>query len=241
MRWLTLDEAIAQGFQVRGSPLPQVIELAADSEKVAAQIPVPPRHLEMGDIPGPSCQWYGLIGERAVILEGERSKHALVPDRIFVHTSYLEPQDTLGDWVVMHEFTELPGAICLTRPLHIMSRNRKREHVVYRPDPAGWNANIYDAASRHEAEELLDFLKQDAWNEGCFVGAPEPEGYWSAMRSDGGGQHVLCTYPHRNAALSFACNESSRTPSAVIVVKDRSSATNEQYVVSGGRVIERIL
>src|SRR5882724_6841083 len=224
MLWLTQDEVIAQGFQVRGSPTPQVVDFPADLENLSAEIPVPPSFEEQGFIPGPSYQWYGRIGNRCVILEREKEELPRVGKRVVVYTSYLEQQDKSGDWTVLFDLSALPSAIFVTRPNFIMSRVVNPEDVVFRPNPSGWNAAVYNASSRSEAEELLKFLKQDRSNGDCFIGPPEPQGLWSAVQEDEGQGRVLCTYPVPSAAISFACDISSRTPSGRLIVKDNSNA-----------------
>lgn len=238
MLWLKRDDANAQNFQVRGSPTPQEIEFPAYCDKLKAQIPLEPYFEQEGFIPGPSYQWYAWIGKRPLILECER-RDAGVSHRVFVHTSYLAEQDRRGDWTVLLELSELPDSIHVGRPNFIMSRVREPKHVVFRPDPAGWNQTLYNAGSRGEAEELLEFLRLDQTNATCFIGPPEPLGQWSAIQNVNGHERVLCTYPFRNAAMSFACEFSLRTPSAVLVVKDLSRSDPKQYRVSDGQVVDR--
>lgn len=235
MEWFTLNEVIAQKFQVRGSP-PQYLEFSANLRHLMEQIPNPPNFEESGFISGPSYQWYGRMNDRPLIVECEKD----IEDNnqsVFIHTSYLPRQDQLGDWSVLGELSDLPSSICITRPKFILSRSTTPKWVVFRPDPAGWNAVIYNASSRHEAQNLLDFLNKDAFNSCCFIGPPEPEGLWSAIRTVKGREEVLCTYPTRSGALSVACRLSSRMPSEFLVVKDRSNASTTQYLVSGGQII----
>jgi hypothetical protein len=239
MQWLTLEEATNQKLQIRGTPVPQMIELPADLKRLTSEMPIPGRFMAMGDIPSPSYQWYAWIGSRPIILECEASVQADIPGRVFLHTSYLKQQDRSGDWIVLRELGVLPNSIHIARPNYIMSRTINPAYVVFRPDPAGWNGVVYSAASIHEAEELLEFLKQDKSNENCFIGPPEVDGDWSAIQDDNGGEHILCSYPNRNTALSFACSFSARTPTMTLLVKDRSNMNAEQYFVSQGRVIER--
>ncbi len=240
MKWVTLDEAITQKLQVRGTPVPQEIDLPADIKKLPAEIPIPPHFDKAGFIPSPSCQWYALIGDRFLILECEEEPSVSLGKRVFIHTSYLEYQEKSGDWTVLLDLSGLPSSIHVTRPNFIMSRVVKPQYVVFRPDPAGWNAAVYNATSHHEAEELMKFLNQDKANDSCFIGPPEPEGCWSAIQKDNGQEHVLCTYPTRSTAISVACDISSRRPLATLLVKDRLNTSKEQYVVSQGRVTKQI-
>jgi len=236
MKWLTFDNLTVHKFQIRGSP-PQYLEFPAELHHLAAQIPTPPHFEESGLIPGPSYQWYGRTNDRPLIVEREKE----IDDnnqRVFVHTSYLSRQDQLGDWSVLGELSDLPASILVTRPRFILSRTTTPKWVVFRPDPAGWNSVIYNASSEGEAQDLLDFLNRDESNSGCFIGPPEPEGLWSAIRTAKGRDEVLCTYPTRSAALSVACVISSQSPSEILLVKDRSNANPNLYLVSGGQVIQ---
>ncbi len=221
-----------------GKPAPQIIEIAADLRRLSNEIPIPGHYLEEGDVPSPSYQWYAWIGHRPIILEREAQLPGDVPGRVFIHTTYLEGQDRLGDWTVLRELAELPRSICITRPSHIMSRIARPDSVLFRPDPAGWDAIVYSAASNREAEECLAFLKRDPWNASCFIGPPEPESNWCAIEADNGRERILCFYPVRNAALMFACRVSSQNPTAIIVVKDRDNLWADQYFVSHGKVVE---
>jgi hypothetical protein len=239
MLWLTRADADAQNFQVRGSPTPQMIEFPADLNKLGTQIPVSPHFEQEGFIPSASYQWYGWINKRPVILEREKD-HLGVPERVFLHTSYLENQDQSGDWMVLLDLSELPDSIHIGRPNFIQSRVRTPEHVVFRSEPAGWNAILYNASSHQEAEALLKFLRLDKANDRCFIGPPEPQGSWSAIHEDNGRQRVLCTYPLKSAAISFACRESLRAPSVVLVVKYLSNLNPDRYFVSQGRIIRRV-
>lgn len=111
MEWLTLEEATAQNFRVRGSP-PQYLEFPADLKRLPAEIPTAPHFEKSGLIPGPSYQWYGRSGDRLLILECEQEPQGN-EGRAFVHTSYLQRQDQLGDWSVLMELSDLPSAICV--------------------------------------------------------------------------------------------------------------------------------
>ena len=236
MEWLTLEKAIAQNFQVHGSP-PQYLEFPADIKKLSAEIPTIARAEEAGLIPGPSYQWYAQCGDRWLILECEQDPQSS-STRAFLHTSYLQRQDQFGDWSVLTELSNLPSAISVTRPTFILSRTTMPEWVVFRPDPAGWNSVVYNASSHRDAENLLAFLKNDTYNNNCFIAQPEREGLWSAIRTVEGEEEVLCTYPTRSGALSVACHFSNEKPSELLVVRDRSSASSQQYFVSGGRVTD---
>jgi len=170
MEWLSLEQALAQGFQVRGDP-PQYLELPAELDRLASQIPTPAHFEQIGIAPSPSYQWFARIGERAIIVE--REKPAINPEgRVFVYTNYLPKQNELGDWTSLLDLAELPSSIYVTRPRYILSRTLDPEHVLFRPDEMGNNLPVYNAASRHDAEGLLAFLKQDSFNELCFIGPP---------------------------------------------------------------------
>lgn len=236
MEWLTLEQAVDQKFQVYGSPEPQCLELPADLGALPVEIPLPGHFVEMGICPAPSHQWYGRIGGRPIIVEREKET-VDGRERVFIYTSYLPTQDEHGDWIVLQELSELPASIFLIRPSFIQSRTLKPHFVVNRPDPAGWNSVVYNASSRSEAENLLEFLKRDAFNQECFVAAPEPVGLWSAIRTEDGRETILCTYSNRSGAISLGCSLSKRPGSGVLVVKDRSNKSPEQYLISGGRVV----
>jgi hypothetical protein len=236
MEWLTLENAIAENFRVHGAP-PQYLEFPADMKRLFAEIPTAPHFEEPGLIPGPSYQWYGRSGDRPLILECEQEPHDN-HGRAFVHTSYLQRQDQMGDWTVLTELSDLPSSICVARPTFILSRSTMPEYVVFRSNPAGWDSVVYNASSRRDAENLLSFLKRDTLNENCFIGQPEPEGLWSAIRTVEGEEEVLCTYPTPSGALSVACRLSDEMPSELLVIKDRSGANPQQYFVSAGRVID---
>ena len=234
MHWLTLENAITQHFRVHGSP-PQYLEFPADVTQLFADIPTTPHFEEPGLIPGPSYQWYGRSGDRPLILECEREPHGN-QERAFLHTSYLQRQDQRGDWIVLTELSELPPSICVTRPNFILSRCLTPEWVVFRSNPAGWNSVVYNASSLRDAEKLLEFLKRDSVNNDYFLGHPEPEGLWSAIRTLEGKEEVLCTYPTRSGAISVACHLSDGMPSELLVIKDRSGTNPQEYFVSGGQV-----
>lgn len=235
MEWLTFNEALARKLTIRGSP-PQYLEFPADLTGLAVEIPTRPEFQDAGAIAGPSYQWYARVGDRPLIIEREKEIQDK-NERIFVHTSYLQCQDRFGDWSVLLELSDLPKSIYTMRPNFVLSRNLTPSWVVFRPNPAGWSSVIYNASSRLDAEELLKFLKKDRFNEGCFIGPPEPEGLWSAIQTDEGHETVLCTYPTRSGALSVACNLSMKTPASLLLVKDRSHANPQQYFISGGRIL----
>lgn len=237
MEWLTLEKAIAQNFRVHGSP-PQYLEFPADLKRLSAEIPITGHFEEAGLIPGPSYQWYARSGHRSLILECEQDPQADY-ERIFLHTTYLQCQDDLGDWTVLNELSDMPSSIWVTRPTFILSRSTTPDWMVFRSHPAGWNSVVYNASSHRDAENLLAFLQRDSYNDNCFIGHPEPQGRWCAIRTVEGKEEVLCTYPTSSAALSVACEFSRDTPSELLLVEDRSSANPEQYFVSCGRVINR--
>lgn len=235
MEWFTLGQAISENLRVWGSP-PQLLDFPADIGRLSAQIPTSPHFEEVGITPGPVYQWFGRIGGRAFILEKEREPQTK-DERVFVHTSYLQSQDERGDWTVLFELSDFPASIHLMRPNFIQSRNLTPAWVLLRPNPAGWNNIVYNAGSRGEAEDFLEFLQRDSFNESCFIDRPEPEGLWSVLRTRNGHEEVLSTYPTCSGALSVACNLSLQFPSETLVVMDRSKTRSMQYFISGGRVI----
>lgn len=122
----------------------------------------------------------------------------------------------------------------MTRPLFVESRNTPVSCVVYRPDPQGWSVPIYQAKSRSEAEGLLAFLKQDSWNEACYVGDPEPPGDWIMVQGE---NIVLGNGRGLNWQLKSACEASLRYGGKTIKVRDSSGSNNQEYLISQGRVL----
>ncbi len=86
MQWLTFEDANDQRFQVRGTPAPQMIEIAADLQRLSNKIPIPGYYLEEGNVPSPSYQWHAWIGHRPIILECEAKLPGNAPGRVFIHT-----------------------------------------------------------------------------------------------------------------------------------------------------------
>jgi hypothetical protein len=151
-----------------------------------------------------------------------------------IRTGFLQSQDKAGDWIVLLELQELPKSIVVRRPFFIESRTVSPNWVLYRLDSRGWKTAIYAATSEDDAERLLAFIKQDEWNQACFVGKPEPPGKWVTVQ---GGRVILGTCRGLNEALRFACEWSLRYDAAEILVKDVSGKSEQVFEVSRGRVL----
>jgi hypothetical protein len=235
VEWFTYhDMSIIVSASLTGKLVPQVISVMADVQALVRDIPTPPETIppEYGP-PGPVQQWSGRVGHRLFTVECEArdSPH----ESVLIRTGFLQTQDELGDWVALLELQQLPTSVFITRPLFVESRNVHPKCVVYRPDARGWNTAVYKAASETEAEKLLAFMKQDAWNEKCFVGEPPPPGKWVIVQ----GERVLVGKGSElNEALMFACEWSLRYGSTELLVKDSTGTSKEVYVVSQGRVLQ---
>jgi hypothetical protein len=233
VEWLCYRDALRlMPVEKLGAIAPQAIAVVANVLELANDIPIPPEIIPTED--GPPCpvrQWVGRIGDRFFTVECEAkvSPH----DSALLRTGYLPSQDQRGDWSVLLEFQPLPKSLYIKRPLFIESRNSNPKYVVYRPHPQGWQTTVYKAESAADAESLLAFMKQDAWNDGCFVGEPSPKGNWAMVQGEG---HSMGTSPELNDALRFACEWSLRYGTEVLV-KDLSGARKEAFVIRQGRVL----
>lgn len=209
----------------------QTITVFAETGTLVSEIPTQPIIIqpEHGS-PSPTHQWYGILGERLITIESEAT--GAPHNSVVIHTIFLKNQDMFGDWIVLRELQELPKAIYIKRPLFIESRVLRPKCAVYRPDPQGWKTAIYAAASQMDAEELLKFIKQDTWNETCFVGEPASPGKWVIVQ---GQSVILGTGSGLNEALKFACEWSLRYAPEKIIVKDISGTTKDVYVVFQGK------
>lgn len=233
MQWLTYSEArdVAQVLGFNQSE-PQIVTLFAYSDRLISEIPTRPVLIPAGNVP-PSAihQWFARIGDRLLIVECEANDPP--HDSVMIRTGYLRNQDDLGDWVVLEDVQALPLPIYARRPLFIESRNTQSPRVVYRPDPQGWNTAVYRAGSQAEADSLLAFMMQDAWNVGCYVGGPSLQGQWVVVQ---GKEELRGTSSEMNEALRFACEWSLRYGTNVLV-KDASGKSKEVFVIRQGRVL----
>jgi hypothetical protein len=235
MEWFTYADGLRIAPSLVGTCAPQIISVMADVSALTKDIPTQPELIPSDNgPPGPTQQWCGRIDDRLITIECE-ANNSVEERGILIRTGFLKRQDELGDWSAILDLQELPTSIHITRPLFIESRNVGPDCAVYRAHTQGWNTLLYRAASRTEAEDLLTFLRQDRWNEGCFIGEPEPPGKWATIQGDevilGGGSEL-------NSALRFACEWSLRYAPVVLLVKDVSGINNDVHVVSQGRVLQ---
>ena len=231
MRWLHYSDLTPQ------PDLPQAVNLLADVKALAKQIPFIPRQIPTSEgPPSPMFEWYGRIGQRLVVIETAADLDAA--DAVVVRTPYISA-DRGGDWKILHELSELPDCIRLTRPLGIESRTRCSNQVIYRPHECGWNDAIYVAASRAEAEGLLNYLAGDNFNANCFIRESETEGEWGIIRKVDGHEEVIGAYPRLNATLRVACQMSLRRGQSMpLLVRGlHHGAAGHWYEVVNGRVV----
>jgi len=172
MRWLTLEEAHELASHTRAAP--QAISFAADVAKLSAEIPFPPERIgtDQGP-PSPLHRWYGCIQDRVFSVDAQ-AEQSFDQTSVLIWTPFVEPHGVVDDWTVLLELRALPKWIYSSRPLFIDSRNQHPVCVVYRPCVTVGNSVLYKAASRGDAERLMDYLRLDDWNRSCFIGDPEP-------------------------------------------------------------------
>jgi hypothetical protein len=82
--------------------------------------------------------------------------------------------------------------------------------VVYRADPRGWSAPVYNASSFAEANDLLTYLKLDDWNKGCHIDLPEPTGDWGIFRQIGNQEYQIAMYTRKWSTIRITCEISLR-------------------------------
>src|SRR3954466_6515939 len=170
MKWLSPRDAekLLPGYG--GEPQAFLFD-CADCD-LAARLPVEPRHLSTDDgEPSPTHQWAALIDDRRpVVIQQKLPPGRGEPNPVPVLTPY--PPPGAAEWGALRELAVLPEPIQARRPLFIQSRSASRDHVVLRPNERGWNDVVYRAASRAEAEDLLDYLRRrdPAANRDCFIG-----------------------------------------------------------------------
>ena len=231
MQWLEYSAVEPQQNEA------QAVNVLADVKTLAKLIPIAPRLIPTSEgPPAPEYEWYGRIGQRLVMIETLADLD--VATGIAIWTAYISA-DRGGDWKILHELRGLPDCIFLSRPLWIQSRTRRSDHAVYRPHERGWNDAIYLAASRAEAEALIDHLKTDHFNANCFIDELEPQGEWGIIRNVDGREQVIGAYPLPNETLRVACDMSLRAgDSRPLVVRDlQQGGASSRYEVLNGRVV----
>lgn len=236
MQWLTYEAALTFGRELAGDCRPQVISLIADSGKLAGVLPTYPHVVPPTEgVPCAMRRWYARLDGRIITVECVADSH-IETSSVLIHTRFTERQDTLGDWAVLLDLQVLPNVIYVSRPLYIESRIPKPDCVVYRPDSHGWNMPVYNAASRNDADRLLEYMYKDIWNRRCFIGEPEPLGTWATVQDE---QVIRGTGSQLHEALRFACDVSLKNPKQVLVVRDISGLNaNNMYFVSHGHVLD---
>jgi hypothetical protein len=248
MNWFTGSDAMTP--IERPSTEPQFISVVADVPQLYMEVPNSPRLILPSEgPPSPVHQWYGRIGNRWIVLECEVNLPVSAvtdittePGSVLIYTHFPEQEKKDGDWTSLTELVGLPSSVFVTRPLSIASRCTNPNLVVYRPNARGWKDTIYYTDSCREADNLLAFLKQDNWNESCFIGEPEPGGEWGIVQDEGMGRElILGAYPELNSTLKVACKMSLRfVPSTILTVKDLTgSHLGLRYQITQGRVIDR--
>ena len=223
MNWLNYSDKIGGELSE-----PQTLIFWLDSDDRWDEIPVAPRVLSDSK----TQEWIGLIGERPVVIQRDtlHKRCATVLTRFTNHAA---------DWEVLRELEGLPAFIRLHRPRFIESRTQSIDHVVYRPDPRGWLSAIYRADSKSEAEALLQFLRQDEWNQDCVIGDGVPEGTWTIARREKNGERDIGCYTNIESALSFASSQSLREPDSTFAVKNIAAiASSSELRVARGRVTD---
>jgi hypothetical protein len=134
---------------------------------------------------------------------------------------------------VLLDLEGLPSSIKVRRPFYIESRTSKPACILYRRNLQCWNAPVYRSPSHADAEELLNYLRHDPWNDSCFIGEPEPLGTWVTNQE---GDIILGSGSELWQALSYACDLSSRYHEVIYYVEDVSKRTHKVYTVRRGRV-----
>jgi len=234
MKWL--DASDVDGLDFRGQE-PQTFYFFCGHGELGAGFPVAPR-LDWADegAPSPTKQWVALIDKRPVVIQQEPFNHFDDRNVVLVLTPFA-CSDAEGGWGALRDLAVLPEPIYPTRPLFIQSCSTSRDHVVCRPNPRGWSDALYRAASRAEAEGLLDYLQRDPWNRSCFIGSIEPAGLWTVISPGGRADRVVGRYPEVDSALRLAAKVSDGQPDDVLTVKDEShGGSRTEYRICGGHL-----
>jgi hypothetical protein len=237
MRWFrSLDEI---GIVCQPNRPLQLLSFAADWAMLSQEIPVSPRMVVPSEGPPVSVyQWYCQNETRSLMLEIEERHRSDEREAVVIYTPFADALDTRGDWTVVVELGDLPRSVFITRPLYIQSRAPKADAGVYRPHPSGWNDSVYVASSYTEAADLLSYLRQDEWNDQCFVGPPEPAGPWEIVRRVVEKEERVGVYPGLGSALKVACQMSLNVDRASLAVRQLSrTAGARKYCVESGRVL----
>lgn len=238
MEWLSFTDAVPLSH---GLDCPvQFVAVMADIPRLNKEIPIPPRLVLPSEGPAsPVNCWYGRIGNRLLAIECEAQAALHEMDEIGIYTPFVDSRHTLGDWAILLELRELPSSVLLTRPVYIESRTSHSMYAVYRPNPKGWDDAIYRTGTSGEAESLLRYMKDDRWNDSCFIGATEPQAKWSISQTTDGKVQLLGTYPEKALALSVACRMSLDLPDSVLTVADLTKRSAETFSVCAGLAIPK--
>jgi hypothetical protein len=235
MMWLTPDE-----FQVYGpfTEQLQIITLGADVSRIVQAIPSTPEKVpELECPPGPTNRWYGLIGNRPIIIECVEDEF-LAGNTIFVYTPFPNAVDG-SDWTTIFDLHQLPSCIYSHWPEKIGSRFNNSKIVVRRSDPRGWSDAVYFAGSTKDAEDLIAYLNKDVTNGNCFIGQPDPAGKWivSIKGTDAG------VFTDRNSAFRHAIKTAIRIRSTdnynepiVTIRKSSPILLDEEYAVINEKI-----
>jgi hypothetical protein len=234
MKWLSASDV---GKLELGSQEPQTLLLFCGHGDLAACLPVAPRLVWANEGSAtPTKQWVALINDRPVVIEQDPFVHFEGRHVVVVLTPYVDSAAE-AEWSPLRDLSVLPEPIHPTRPLFIQSRSTSRDHVVCRPNPRGWSDAVYRAASRAEAEDLLEYLHRDPWNRPCFIGSVEHTGLWTVVGTGGRESRILGCYPDVDSALRLASRISDDNPDDVVVVKDASAeGSRNEYRISHGRL-----
>lgn len=208
----------------------QVITVPVDYAALNAATPI-----SETDLPGVERRWYTFIGERPVVLMRQEPTSYIEVDTVSVWTPY---RDEPLDWKILYELQGLADFIDVNKVQLITSRSKCLDHVVYRPHWRGWNDAIYRAASRTEANELVEYLRHDAFNESCFVAQEPSNEMWTVAEIVNGKEVGRASHPLERGAIKIACGMSFKSPTSTFVVEDVPET--RRYLAVGGKVVSRI-
>lgn len=233
MELMTLDE-FKDTTEAKTVNLPQYLCLAADLHKLHQVMPLPPvLDDDSYSQPIPKHQWFGRVGTQMVIIECVANYQASkrYDGSLFIITPPIDGPD----WTILFPLQGLPSFIFPTRPYRICSKNDNPKAVVCRPDPHGWEDEVYFSPTWNEAEDLLAYLRQDDFNRDCYVGDFEPPGTWEAMTADR--KEVLACYSDKNSTLRVACEMSLQKRCDIVVVDALDRVSGRQYRIRNGFVV----